>query len=72
MISDKNFTVNSFQVNVPFLYPLKTSENQKFSDVSRGYRNGTLSCNELIKKELTETRRKTSEDWGKMQNYSSV
>ena len=31
-----------------FLYPLKTSENHRFSDVFRGYRNVTLDCNELI------------------------
>ena len=36
--------VNPFQPNVPFLYPLKTSENQRlkkwFSDVFWGYKNG--------------------------------
>ena len=34
---------NLFQVNVVFLYPLKTSENLWFSDVFRGYRKGTLT-----------------------------
>ena len=34
--------INPFHANVPFLYPLKTSENQRFSDVFGGYRNGTL------------------------------
>ena len=34
--------------NVPFLYPLKTSENQRFSDVFRGYRNRTLDWIGLI------------------------
>ena len=33
--------VNLF--NVPFLYPLKMSENQRFSDIFRGYKNGTLA-----------------------------
>ena len=36
------FKVNNKDTNVPFLYPLKTSENQRFSDVFRGYTNGTL------------------------------
>ena len=31
----KNF-VNPFQANVSFLYPLKKSEKQRFSDVFRG------------------------------------
>ena len=50
--------LNPFQAEVPFLYPLKTSENQpylfplktsenlnrndRFSDLLRGHRNGTL------------------------------
>ena len=36
-----------FHANVPFLYPLKTSENQRFFDVFRGYRNGTLEWTKL-------------------------
>ena len=32
-------SINPLEANVPFLYPLKTSENQRFSDVFRGYRN---------------------------------
>ena len=32
--------VNSFYPKIPFLNPLKTSENKRFSDVFRGYRNG--------------------------------
>ena len=35
------YKVNPSHGNVPFLYPLKTSGNQRFSDVFRGYRNGT-------------------------------
>ena len=33
-IGTKRF--NSFHVNVPFLYPLKTPENRRFSDIFRG------------------------------------
>ena len=39
---------NPFSKNVPLLYPLKTSENEKFSDVFRGGRSGTLVENGLI------------------------
>ena len=35
--------IKPFQANVSFLYPLKTSENQRFLVVFRGYRNGTLA-----------------------------
>ena len=28
--------INLFQANIPFLYPLKTSKNQRFSDTFRG------------------------------------
>ena len=38
---------NPFHANVPFLYPLKTSENQRFSDMFRGYRNGTPAVIEM-------------------------
>ena len=34
--------LNPFQSNVTFLYPLKTTENRRFSKVFRGYRNVTL------------------------------
>ena len=40
--------VNPFSTNVPFLYPLKISENLRFSDVFRGYRSVTLVENGLI------------------------
>ena len=39
-----------FWANVQFLYPLKTSGNQRFSDVFKGYRNGTLALNRLNRK----------------------
>ena len=35
-------TLNPFWPNVPFSYPLKTSENQTFSDVFRGSKNAAL------------------------------
>ena len=37
-----NHTINPFSSSVTFLYPLKMSENQWFSDAFRGYRNVTL------------------------------
>ena len=46
---NKKITISLFHVCVPFLYPLKTSENLWFSDVFRGYKNVTL----LVWKELT-------------------
>ena len=42
-MKDLNNGFNPFQASVPFLYSLKTSENQRFSDVFRGYRKGTLA-----------------------------
>ena len=42
------------QVNVPFLYPLETSENLGFSDVFSGYRKVTLAWNGLIILQVTE------------------
>ena len=42
-------TLNPFQANVPFLYALKTSENQRFSNDFRGYRNEPLAWNGLEK-----------------------
>ena len=38
---------NPFSTNVPLLYPLKVSENHRFSDAFRGYRTGTLVENGL-------------------------
>ena len=40
--------VNSILAGVPFLYPLKTSEN-RFSDVFRGYKKEVLGSNRLRK-----------------------
>ena len=37
-----NNNFNPYYPNVTFLCSLKTSENQRFSDVYRGYRNVTL------------------------------
>ena len=39
---------NPFLANAPILYPLKTPENERFSDVFRGYKLGTLATNGLI------------------------
>ena len=36
------YTMNSLKSDVPFLYPQKMSENQRFSGVFRGFRNGKL------------------------------
>ena len=36
-------TPNFFHVTGIFLYPLKTSENQRFSDVCREYRKGLVA-----------------------------
>ena len=38
-----NNYLNPFQANFLFLYSLKTSKNLRFSDVFRGYREGTLA-----------------------------
>ena len=40
-------TFNLFSTNIRLVYPLKTSENRKFSDVFREYRSGTLVENGL-------------------------
>ena len=40
--------INLFQPNDSFLYPLKTSESQRFSDIFRGYGSGTSGQNGLI------------------------
>ena len=42
-----NHIFNPFSTSVPLPYPLKTSENQRFSDVFRGYRSETLVENGL-------------------------
>ena len=39
----KDLIFSPFQANVPFLYPLKASENLWFFYVFRGYRKGTLA-----------------------------
>ena len=42
-----NYSSNPFSTNIPLLYPLKRSENLRFSDVFRGYRSGTFVENGL-------------------------
>ena len=44
--------LNPFHVNAPFLYPLKTAENQRFSDIFRGYKNGKLASKGLTSREI--------------------
>ena len=39
--------------NVPLLYPVKTSENRRFSDFFSGYRSRTLIENGLVKLNIT-------------------
>ena len=41
--SEMSYIINLIQVIVPLLYLLKTSEDQRFSDVFREYRNGALT-----------------------------
>ena len=36
-------TLRPFMSTVTFLYPMKTSENQRFSNAFRGYTNVTLA-----------------------------
>ena len=40
--------------SVPFLYPLKISENQRFSDIFMGYKKGTLERKGLNKIKAVE------------------
>ena len=42
------FVVNPFDATGLFLYPLKTSENQRFSDLLRGYRKRPVVWNGLM------------------------
>ena len=46
-LTNLNFYINLLKSTITFIYPLKTSENHRFSDTSRGYRNETLSENGL-------------------------
>ena len=39
---DPVLNINPLSTNAPLLYPLKTSENWRFSNVSKGYRSRTL------------------------------
>ena len=42
--SEKNEKILSpFNATVPFLYPLKVTENHRFSDIFMGYENGKLA-----------------------------
>ena len=48
MISQITVSVNPFPANVPILHSLKTTENQRFSGIFRGYKMGILARNGLI------------------------
>ena len=45
----KLFTFNPCSTNVPIVFPLKTSENRRFSDVFKGDRSGILVENRLMR-----------------------
>ena len=51
----KKHLTDPFQANVPFLYPLKLSENFEFSDVFRDYAKDLKWVN-LVKVKLNEFR----------------
>ena len=46
---------NPFIPNTPFIYPLKTSENRKFSHAFRWYRKDILGTKGLILENSSET-----------------
>ena len=39
---------------LPFLYPLKTSQSHRFSDIFRGYRIGTLAQSTVVKVDVVD------------------
>ena len=51
-------SINPYSTNVPLPYPLKVSENFRFSDVFKGYRSGKLVENGL--KRMTSTTKMAS------------
>ena len=54
-LHSSDYLINPFSANVPPLYPLKTSENLRLSDVfGGGYRSGTLVENGLTMNYLIE------------------
>ena len=60
--------INPFSTNVPLLYPLETSENQRFSDIFRGYRSGTLVENDLKDEEDVNKKQRESSHTDLIQN----
>ena len=48
----EHYQCNPFMSRVTFLYPLKTSEKHRFSDVLRWYENVTLDINKLKEQPL--------------------
>ena len=62
------YPLNPFSTNVPFLNPLKTSENLWFSDIFRGFSSGTLVGNGL--KLMLPSKREITINWFTLQiNY---
>ena len=49
-------TISTFHTTDLFLYPLKTSENQRFSQVFMGYRKRSVTRNGLTKWKYVEDR----------------
>ena len=54
-----DFVLNTLLPGVPFLYPLKTSENCRFSDVFKEYKKVTSSSNALRNIDMIMTNLKT-------------
>ena len=48
LTDDFRLILNTLLPDVPLLYPLKASENRRFSDVFMGYKKGTPGSNGLI------------------------
>ena len=48
MTKTNYFSLNSFLLYVPYVYPLKTTENQMFPGALRGCKSGTLAIHGLI------------------------
>ena len=57
---------NPYHANIPFLYVLKISEKQRFSDVFTGHRKETLAWNGLIFMENKRLKEKLSDKKGQI------
>ena len=82
LIAEKNTiqtaeaNVNPFHATGLFLYPLKTSESHRFSDVFRGYRKRPVKRNELIflfdKRDALEIKLQSSINFSQFQYYIKI